>query len=180
EKALGIGGFPFELTLNRIGKKGVLAVPFKKNTVSHLNEKIKIFRNIDKIENSAFFRHRIKEMACWAEHMSYAPQQLNFTVWCATTGCGISREVLDKVQEQTKSFLMIYVYFTVRRSRSFLPGDPIFSSFKNNYDKPSFKQRCAEFGISSGTDFRFKGGDNHSLGSVFIDVTDVPQLATSL
>ena len=47
--------------------------------------------------------------------MSYAPQQLNFTVWCATTGCGISREVLDKVQEQTKSFLMIYVYFTVRR-----------------------------------------------------------------
>ena len=53
-------------------------------------------------------------MACWAEHISYAPQQLNFTVWCATTGCGISREVLDKVQEQTKSFLMIYVYFTVK------------------------------------------------------------------
>ena len=22
--------------------------------------------------------------------MSYWPQQLNFTVWCATTGCGIS------------------------------------------------------------------------------------------
>ena len=54
-------------------------------------------------------------MAFWAEHMSYVPQQLNFTVWCATTGRGISREVLDKVQEQTKSFLMIYVYFTVRR-----------------------------------------------------------------
>ena len=32
-----------ELTLNRIGKKGVLAVPFNKNTVSHFNEKIKIF-----------------------------------------------------------------------------------------------------------------------------------------
>ena len=31
-------------------------------------------------------------------------------------------------------------------------------------------QNCAEFGISSGTDFRFEEGDNHGLGSVFIYV----------
>ena len=54
EKALGIGGFPFELTLNRIGKKGVLAVPFKKNTVSHLNEKIKIFVTLSQYFNAQF------------------------------------------------------------------------------------------------------------------------------
>ena len=40
KKALGIGGFPLELTLNRVGKKEVSAVPFNENAVSRLNEKI--------------------------------------------------------------------------------------------------------------------------------------------
>ncbi|RMX58799.1 hypothetical protein pdam_00021876 [Pocillopora damicornis] len=39
-KALGIGGFPLELTLNRVGKKEVSAVPFNENAVNRLNEKI--------------------------------------------------------------------------------------------------------------------------------------------
>ena len=26
--------------------------------------------------------------------MSFWPQQLNFALWCATTGCGVSREML--------------------------------------------------------------------------------------
>ena len=69
-------------------------------------------------------------------NMSYWPQQLNFAVWRATTGCGISREILDKVPEQIKSFLMFHIYFTVRRilfkmggvqSESALLGDPTFS-----------------------------------------------------
>ena len=34
KKALGIGGFPHEIALNRIGKKEVLAVPFDENTVT--------------------------------------------------------------------------------------------------------------------------------------------------
>ena len=47
--------------------------------------------------------------------ISYWPQQLNFAVWCSTTGRGISCEVLNKVPEQIKSFLMFHMYFTVRR-----------------------------------------------------------------
>ena len=79
--------------------------------------------------------------------MSYWTQQLNFAVWYTTTGCGISREVLDNVPEQVKSFLMIHIYLTVReilfemggiQSESALPGD------NNNYDMPSFKRICAE------------------------------------
>ena len=45
-----------------------------------------------------------------------------------------------------------------------------FNQINNNYAAPSFKRICAEFGISSGTDFRFKEGDNHGLRSVFIYV----------
>ena len=43
KKALGIGGFPLELTLNRIGKKEVPAVPFNETVVGRFNEEMKIF-----------------------------------------------------------------------------------------------------------------------------------------
>ena len=43
KKALGIGGFPLELTLNRIGKKEVPAVSFHENANSRLQEEIGIF-----------------------------------------------------------------------------------------------------------------------------------------
>ena len=42
-KALGIGGFPLELTLNRIGKEEVPAVSFHENANSRLHEEIGIF-----------------------------------------------------------------------------------------------------------------------------------------
>ena len=42
-----------------------------------------------------------------------------------------------------------------------------------DYAALSFKRICAEFGISSGTGFRFEEGDNHGLGSVFIYVSYV-------
>ena len=82
---------------------------------------------------------------------------------------------------------MFHIYFTVRRilfemgliqSGSALPGDPKFNQM-NNYDTSLFKRICAEFEISSGTDFRFKQGDNHCLGSVFIYVTNLGPSATS-
>ena len=43
KRALRIGGFVLELTLNRRRKKEVPAVPFHRNAFSRLNKKIKIF-----------------------------------------------------------------------------------------------------------------------------------------
>ena len=54
EKAFGIGGFLLELTLNRIGKKEVLVVPFNKNSVGCLNEEIKIFVTPSQYFNAKF------------------------------------------------------------------------------------------------------------------------------
>lgn len=44
-----------------------------------------------------------KESKTWlvGQYMSCWPQQLNFTVWCATTGCGISREIFTRPGLQT-------------------------------------------------------------------------------
>ena len=104
-------------------------------------------------------RERVKK---WLVGKSYWRQQLNFAVWCATTGCGISREIFDKDHStlgfppQVYSFYQFHVYYTVRRilhelggiqSISALPGDPIFSQANNKYDVASYKMICTEFGI---------------------------------
>ena len=59
--------------------------------------------------------------------MKYWPQQLNFAVFCATQGCGVSREVFDSgvdLPPQVRAFYIFHVYFTVRRILYQLGGDP--------------------------------------------------------
>ena len=131
-----------------------------------------------------------KESRKWlaGPNMSYWPQQLNFAVWCATTGCGISREIFDKdhsklsLPPNVRNFYLFHVYFTVRRilfqmggiqSISALPGDPTFNQFDNKYDEASYKRICAEFGVDPSSDFRFTRGANNGLGDVYIYVSNV-------
>ena len=118
--------------------------------------------------------------------MSFWPQQLNFALWCATTGSGILREFLQSEGENSSlnlssqlcSFYLFHVYFTTRRilyemggiqSISALPGDPTFNDKDNPYDKVTYRRICAEFGVDPSSDFRFTFGQNHGLGYVFIN-----------
>ena len=53
-------------------------------------------------------------------NMSYWPQQLNFALWCATTGSGSSRDILLsstslELTSQLLSFYLFHVYFTTRQ-----------------------------------------------------------------
>ena len=128
-------------------------------------------------------------------HMSLWPQQLNFDLWCATTGCGISRDILFSskssldLSPQLRSFYLFHVYFTVRRilyemggiqSISALPDDPTFNQKDNHYDIASYKRICAEFGVDPSSDFRFKRGANHGLGKVFICVSRAGPVSTGM
>ena len=54
------------------------------------------------------------------------------------------------------------------QSISALPGDPTFDKFNNKYDVASYKRICNEFGVDPSSDFRFKTGENHGLGSVYV------------
>ena len=92
--------------------------------------------------------------------MKYWPQQLNFAVFCATQGCGISREIFDSgfsltPHVQIRAFYHFHVYFTVRRvlyqlgsiqSMSALSGDPTFNPLNNHCDVASYKRICADHG----------------------------------
>ena len=110
--------------------------------------------------------------------MKYWPQQLNFAVFCATQGSGISREIFDEgrsLTPQIRTFCQFHVYFTVRlvlyqlggiQSMSTLPGYRTFNPPSDHYDVASYKILCAEFGIDPSSDFRFTIGKNHGLGRV--------------
>ena len=125
--------------------------------------------------------------------MHYWNQQLNFAVWCATTGCGISDHLLfrdlmaDKIHDvsdseldlppQIISFLWFHGNYQTRKilhelggiqSCLALPEDNTFNAKNNGYDIPSYNRLCHEFGISNNEDFRYKFGGNNGLGDVYI------------
>ena len=215
KRQLGLApGFPLELTHNPNPKLEIPAVPFNSDNSDRESgeatgalkdalvqqeiyvtpsDKFKIkFRDI--FTDTVITHRSLHESRRWLSgpNFEYYPQQLNFAVFCATTGCGVSRRILfeDKMRDgkndltdselilppQVRSFFWFHVYFTVRRilfelggvqNSLPLPGDPAFSQTENKYDIPSFERICAEFGISPNADFRFTRGDNHGLGSVF-------------
>ena len=195
--ALGIAdvnnGFPYQLS--PLKTKNPLPIPAVDFTESASSIKemfaglIKIYvtpnsffqvKLRDIFEQTNIKHYKAAESRAWLSgpNMKYWPQQLNFAVFCATQGCGISREVLElNMPDQIKAFYKFHVYFTVRRilfqmggiqSMSALPGDPSFNPSNNKYDVASYKRICGEFGISPSSDFRFTGGKNNGLGNVFI------------
>ena len=148
----------------------------------------------DVFTDTKLTHHSGKESHRWlgSPDMNYWPQQLNFAVWCATIGCGVSSRLLFedekfshipktdgelRLPKQVRSFLWFHVYFTIRRilhelgviqNSVALPGGDAFDQKKNPYDIPSHNRLCNEFGISPSTDFRFHHGMNNGLVNVYI------------
>ena len=106
----------------------------------------------------------------------YWPQQLNFAVWCATCGCGVSLEELGKWPLIIQGFIKFHVYFTTRRVLYELgvplPDDTAFDQTNNVYTKSAFEALCNEFGVVS-ADFRLKKGRNHGMGDVYVGGDDM-------
>ena len=106
-----------------------------------------------------------------APNYKYWPQQLNFAVWCATCGCGISLVELGGFPKIIQGFLKFHVYFTTRRVLYELgvplPDESAFSQMNNVYNKSAFSALCNEFGVVN-ADFRFKKGRNHGMGNVYV------------
>lgn len=205
KKALGLKknpGFPQVLRENPAVALNVPAIDFNKAAPSLQKvfaKKIKIFATSSDYFKTSFrqifeqlqIAHTTAaESKKWlaGPEMSYWPQQLNFAVWCATMGCGVSRDLFDddnaktSLPESVRSFYLFHVYFTIRRVLfemggiqriMSLPGDPNFDQKNNKYDIASYKRLCAEFGIKPTTDFRYKHGANGGLGNVWIWVTNV-------
>ena len=113
-----------------------------------------------------------KQCYAWlgGPNYKYWPQQLNFAVWCATCGCGVSLVELDRWPSIIQGFFKFHVYFTVRRVLYELgvplPDEDAFVQINNTYSKSRFEALCNEFGVVN-ADFRWIRGRNHGLGDVF-------------
>ena len=112
------------------------------------------FREIFKKTQIKFTSALFERMWLAGPNQSFWPQQLNFALWCATTGCGISRDILFpsgsilNLSPQLRLFYLFHVCFTVRRilyeiggieSVGALPDDPTFNHKTNKYVIASYK-----------------------------------------
>ena len=209
--ALGVqqdGGFPYQLSPNPPNKPLSVptidfSAPTGQSVADLFNKELKIyvsptdyfitkFRKIFKtpkikVTSSKYARPWIK-----GPNMGFWQQQLNFAVWCATTGCGVSREMLFdnstlQLSEQVRTFYQFHAYYTTRKilyemggiqSKNALPDSPVFSEIKNPYDVASYKRICAEFNVDPSTDFRYTRGKNGGLGTVYIGATGLGDITT--
>ena len=198
--ALGIhqdGGFPMPLTPLKRTKQTQMPIPAvdyseeidkSMHIGDVLNKELKIyvtpteffttkFREIFKNTQITFKTANYGRKWIAGPNLSFWPQQLNFALWCATRGCGISRDILFptgylNLSPQVRSFYLFHVYFTSRRilceiggieSVSALPDDPTFKQRDNKYVIAAYKKICCEFGIDPSTDFRFTHGKTTGL-----------------
>ena len=131
----GVGGFPYQLSpLKTKTPLPIPAVDFSKPAPSLkkiFNSPINIYVTPDSFFVAKFreifqktkIRHKsASEAKRWlgAPNMNYWPQQLNFAVFCATQGCGISREIFDsglKLTPQIRAFYQFHVYLGESCSR---------------------------------------------------------------
>ena len=113
-----------------------------------------------------------KQAYAWlgGPNYKYWPQQLNFAVWCATCGCGVSLNGISKWPLIIQSFIRFHVYFTTRRVLYELgvplPDESAFNQTDNTYTKSAFESLRNEFGVVN-ADFRWIRGRNHGLGDIF-------------
>lgn len=95
--------------------------------------------------------------------MSFFQNQVNFAVWCATSGCGIS--VQDHLEAQPPLLRAVYrfhLYYTVRRIleelKVALPGDTSHDPLKSPYDRRAFERLADEFEVDRTSDWRAQEG----------------------
>ena len=105
--------------------------------------------------------------------------QLNFAVYCATTGCGVSyANHLNHPNLLTRSVYSFHFYYQLRRVLSEIqapePSDKNFKPFSNRINKKAYERICNEFGIDVKTDFRQNLDRNHGLGTLYYKYSHRP------
>ena len=104
--------------------------------------------------------------------MGFWQNQVNFAVWCSTTGCGVSwRDHLDIDRPLARSVFRFHTHYQVRRILDELqvplPQDQAWDPFQNPYDRRAYERLCREFGVDPSTDWQQKDSNSGGLGTVY-------------
>lgn len=110
-----------------------------------------------------------------ADQMIFWQMQLNFAVWCATTGSGVGKDLLSHPDPMTRSIFRFHAYYQTRRILSEmscpLPTDSSWNPLNNGIDKNAYERICNDFGISTRNNWRQKFDPCNGMGSVFYTKT---------
>ena len=112
-----------------------------------------------------------KSLQVWRTPMQFWQNQLNFAVWCATTGCGVSVEDhLTAAEGLLQSVYRFHAYYQIRRilveMQAPLPQDRAWNALNNPYDRRGYEKICDEFGVSPNSDWKVSG-PNQGFGPVY-------------
>ena len=103
--------------------------------------------------------------------MSFWQNQLNFAIWCATTGCGVDFNNHLKETGMIGSLFKFHVYYQTRRTlfemAVALPQDTSWNAFDNDYNRSAYERICKEFNVDINADWRQKQSDNQGLGRIY-------------
>ena len=79
--------------------------------------------------------------------------QLNFTVFCASSACGVSVKHLNAKEPMIRSIYRFHVYYHIRRILKILeiplPYENSFNQCSNPYNHEKFIGICSEYGVSN-------------------------------
>ena len=79
--------------------------------------------------------------------------QLNFTIFCASSACGVSFEHLNAKEPMIRSIYRFHVYYHIRRILKIneipLPYENTFNQYDNPYNHGKFISICSEYGVSN-------------------------------
>ena len=96
--------------------------------------------------------------------------QLNFAIWCATTGCGVDITNHLNSDGLTGSLFLFHTYYQTRRIlfelSIALPQDNSWNAFNNSYDHRAYERICKEFNVNPNSDWRqkiYKSGNGLGL-----------------
>ena len=113
-----------------------------------------------------------KVVKAWGSSpMKFWQNKVNFAVWCATTGCGVSTEDhLNSETQMSRSAYRFHVYYQIRRILEELqvplPQDDAWDAFDTPYNQRAYERICAEFGVSPHSNWRVSG-PSRGLGRAY-------------
>ena len=115
--------------------------------------------------------NQVEIMTNWnASPMQFWQNQLNFAVWCATSGCCVSYRDHIMASGCLGSLYRFHVYYTIRRILAEMqtpnPQDISWDPFNNPYNQRAYERICSEFQVSVKADWRISGSTD-GLGKAY-------------
>ena len=108
-----------------------------------------------------------------SNQMQFWQNQLNFAVWCATTGCVVSKEHLRHKDPMTRSVFRFHAYYQIRRILSEmscpLPMEDSWNPLNNGINMNAYERICNEFGVSPRSNWLQRYDLSNRMGSYFFN-----------